>query len=64
MRKLLAGGLLVVAAGMALVSYFALSNLWADYQDSPTGTYLAIGLPWLVLALGVAVVAVRMLRKP
>jgi hypothetical protein len=61
---LFAGVLIVAAVGAGLLSYGALSNLWADYQDSPAGTYLVVGLPWLALALGFVVAAVGILRKP
>jgi hypothetical protein len=63
MRMLLAGGLIVAAIGAGLLSYGALSNLWADYQDSTTGTYLEVGLPWLALAFSFAVAAIVVLRK-
>jgi hypothetical protein len=32
-----------VAVLAALLAWGALSNLWADYQDSPASTYLTIG---------------------
>lgn len=64
MRTVLAGVLMVAAVGAGLASYGALSNLWAEYQDSSTGTYLMVGLPWLAVALGFAVAAIGILRKP
>jgi hypothetical protein len=64
MRRLLGGVLLLVAVGMAFLSYGALSNLWADYQDSQPATYIEVGLTWLVPALCLALIAIRVLRKP
>lgn len=64
MRRLLAGVLIVAAVGMLLMSYGALSNLWAGYQDSPTRTYISIGVPWLILSLAAIAVAIALLRKP
>ena len=60
---LLVGVLLVAAIAFGLLSYGALSNLWADYQDSTTGTYLEVGLPWLALAFVSAAAAIIVLRK-
>jgi hypothetical protein len=43
---------LIAVAGVAgMVSYGALSNLWADHRDSETGTYLALGLPALAVCV-------------
>jgi TRAP-type C4-dicarboxylate transport system permease small subunit len=64
MRKLLGGVLLLVAVGMAFLSHGALSNLWADYQHSQPATYIEVGLTWLVLALCMALIAIRILRNP
>jgi|GEM_PF-2664320 len=64
MRRLVGGISLLASGAMALLSFGALSNLWADYQDSSTGTYLAVGLPWLVMAVAFAVAGVLMLKKP
>jgi hypothetical protein len=52
-RILAVGYLIVVSGGAGLVAFGALANLWADDQDSGTGTYLAIGLP----ALSICIVA-------
>jgi hypothetical protein len=40
-----------------------LQNLWADYQDSTTSTYLLFGLPLLALSLAALVSAIAVLRK-
>ena len=40
-----------------------LSYLWADYQDSSTSNYLMLGLPFLAVAIGCMVWAVRLLRR-
>lgn len=54
---------MVAAIAFGLLSYGALSNLWADYQDSTTGTYLVVGLPWLALAFVFATAAIIVLWK-
>ncbi len=62
MRALNAGALIVAAVGCAAMSWGALQNLFADYQDSPIWVYLLFGMPWLVLACGAVVAAIRLLR--
>jgi hypothetical protein len=61
--RLLACALLVaLAAGAGMLAVGALSNLWADYRDSPVSTYLIVGLPALAvcaLALAAAVLIWR-----
>jgi hypothetical protein len=54
--------LLVFAAALGLLALGALSNLWSDYQDSPTSTYLLIGVPALLAAVVAAVAAARIWR--
>ena len=54
--------LIVVAGGAGMVAFGALSNLWADDQDSEPGTYLAIGLSALVAGLAALFAAVRIWR--
>jgi len=54
--------LAVVGVVSALAAYGALHNLWADYQDSTTWTYLSIGLPLLALALWCAWAGARIYR--
>ena len=54
--------LLLVAVIAALVALGALSNLWSDYQDSPTSTYLMFGVPPLALAAVAVAAAVRIWR--
>ena len=63
MRYALAATLLAVAFGAARFAYGALSNLWADYQDSPTSTYLLIGLPALALMFAALVAAASLLLR-
>jgi hypothetical protein len=49
--------LIAFGIGAGMLALGALSNLWADYRDSETRTYLEIGLPALaasVAALGAA----------
>jgi hypothetical protein len=50
-----------VVAGLAAIG--ALWNLWADYQDSPTSTYLLIGLPSLALSVAAVAAGVLVLRR-
>ena len=40
-----------------MLAFGALSNLWADYRDSPMSTYLLIGLPALVGSLAALLAA-------
>jgi hypothetical protein len=54
--------LIVFASVAALLALGALSNLWSDYQDSPTSTYLGIGVPALVAAVVAVIAAVRIWR--
>jgi hypothetical protein len=54
--------LLLFASVAALLAVGALSNLWSGYQDSPTSTYLAIGVPALVAAVVAVIAAVRIWR--
>ncbi|HYH58737.1 MAG TPA: hypothetical protein VD790_05910 [Thermoleophilaceae bacterium] len=60
---LLAVALLASSVFAGLLAYGALSNLWADYQDSPTSTYLAIGLPALMGAVVLLAAAVQAVRR-
>jgi hypothetical protein len=39
-----------VAVGSAVVAWGALSNLWADYQDSPTATDVLFGGAFAILS--------------
>jgi hypothetical protein len=54
--------LAVVGVASALMAYGALRNLWADYQDSTTWTYLSIGLPLVALALWCGRAGLRIYR--
>ncbi len=63
MRIVLAIGLVVLGVLSGLAAYGALHNLWADYQDSPTSTYLLIGLPALALCITALVGAVLLARR-
>jgi hypothetical protein len=54
--------LLVVASVAGLLALGALSNLWFNDGDSPTSTYLSIGVPALVAAVVAVVAAVRVWR--
>ena len=54
--------LLVFAAVAAAAALGALQNLWSGYQDSPTSTYLLIGIPALLVAVLAAFAAWRIWR--
>ena len=47
-------------AGMLAVG--ALQNLWSDYRDSSTSTYLLVGVPSLAVALTALYLAARIWR--
>ena len=52
-----------VAAVLVYFAFGALSNLWADYQDSPATTYVAVG-GFELLAAGLsAAVGAWLLRE-
>jgi hypothetical protein len=63
MRIALACVLLLVALASGSLAWGALSNLWADYKDSPVSTYLSIGLPALAVAAAALVAAVLLFRQ-
>jgi uncharacterized membrane protein YdcZ (DUF606 family) len=54
--------LFVMAALLAVVSFEAVSKLWAAYQDSPWWIYAAYGGVSGVLAVACSVSGVRSLR--
>ena len=54
--------LLLFAAVAALVALGALANLWSDYHDGSTSTYLMIGVPALLVAAVAAFAAARIWR--
>ena len=62
MRLLRTTVLLVVAIAAGLLAWGALSNLWSDYQDSETSTYLLYGVPSLLVALAALFAAARLWR--
>ena len=63
MRFLLASFLIAIGVIAGWLAYGVLQNLWADYQDSPTSTYLMFGLPLLAFSLAALVGAVAVLRR-
>ena len=64
MRLLATTLLAAVAVGAGLFAWGVLSNLWADYQDSPTSTYLLLGLPALAVCLAAVGATIRLWRRP
>ena len=62
-RIVLAIALAVIGVVAGMFAYGALRNLWADYQDSPTSTYLLVGSPWLALCVGALVSAAWLIRR-
>jgi hypothetical protein len=63
MRYLVAGLLVLLAAAAIFIAWWPLSNLWADYQDSSTSTYLLVGLPFVMVGLAALVAAASVLRR-
>ena len=51
-----------LAAALILLSYAALENLWAEYQDSPDPTYIEVAAIELTLA-PVAIAGARRARE-
>jgi chromate transport protein ChrA len=62
MRFALAAVLAVIGAAAVLISVGPLSNLFADYQDSPASTYLLYGLPPLLFGVAALVAAWQVLK--
>ena len=54
MRKTAAAVLFAIAGALVLLSWLALSNLWAGYQDSPDALYIEVA----AIELGLAAAAV------
>jgi hypothetical protein len=52
-----------VAVASAFPAYGALSNLWADYQDSPAWVYVLFGGPFAVLSVAALVGLALLLRR-
>ena len=63
MTIILATALLLVGAVSGMLAYGALSNLWADYKDSATSTYLEVGLPALAVCIAALVGAALLVRR-
>ena len=63
MRIALAILLILIGAASVLISLGPLSNLFADYQDSPASTYLLYGLPPLAGGLAALFLAWRLLKS-
>lgn len=61
MRVIVVMTLFLLSGACVFVSLGPLHNLWSDYQDSPTITYLVLGLPPLALGIVLFAVAVRRL---
>jgi hypothetical protein len=62
MRKIGAALLFMMAGAFLLLAWFALENLWAEYQDSPDALYLSVAAIEIVGALGFAGLGGWMLR--
>jgi hypothetical protein len=61
--KLVASVLLLAAAIVAgMFAWGALQNLVSDYKDSPTSTYLLIGIPALAVCLAALYLLTRLWR--
>jgi hypothetical protein len=62
MRWLATLVLLAFAVVAGMLAWGSLSNLWSDYQDSSTSTYLFIGIPSVLVALAALYSAARLWR--
>ena len=63
MRVALAVMLAAVGILAGWLAYGVLQNLWADYKDSPTSTYLLFGLPLLALCIAALTSAAILIRR-
>ena len=61
--EIVAAVLFAIAGALVLLSFFALENLWADYQDSQDSTYIEVAALELTLAAAAAVGGALALRK-
>ena len=62
-QRVKVGLLAFFSVAFGLLAYGPLQNLWSDYQDSPTSTYLEYGLPPLTLCVVSLVGLVLALRR-
>jgi hypothetical protein len=62
MRWLATALLLGLAVLAGMLAFGSLQNLWSDYRDSSTPTYLLIGVPSLLVALAALYGAARLSR--
>ena len=60
MRFVASGLLLVLAVFAGMLAWGALQNLFSSYRDSPTSTYLLVGLPSLAVCLAALYGAARL----
>jgi hypothetical protein len=54
--------LIVLGCAAAFLAWGPLQNLFG-YRDSPMSTYLAFGVPWLVLAVAAFAAAWRLISR-
>ena len=54
--------LFVLAGALALLGWFALDNLWADYTDGSHATYVVVGGVELVISSLLVALGVWLLR--
>ena len=62
MRVAAAIVLIVLGCAAAVIAWGPLQNLFG-YRDSPVSTYLALGVPWLVLSVAAFVAAWRLISR-
>ena len=62
MRKVIAAFLFMVAGALLLLVWYALDNLWADYQDSPDSFYISAAAIEAATAVAFAALGAWMLR--
>ena len=51
MRFIWTAALVLLAGAAGMLAWGSLQNLWSDYRDSETSTYLLYGIPSLLIAL-------------
>jgi hypothetical protein len=54
--------LIVLGCAAVFLAWGPLQNLFG-YRDSPVSTYLAFGVPWIVLAVAAFVIAWRLTSR-